>query len=73
MRSKSCPGSTTRVMPSRRIDAVPDDADDNRVLECAVEAASAFIVTGDGDLLRLGGYAGIRILRATDFLRMLPD
>jgi predicted nucleic acid-binding protein len=52
---------------------VPDDADDNRVLECAVEAASAFIVPGDGDLLRLGGYAGIRILRATDFLRMLPD
>jgi hypothetical protein len=28
------------------LDAVPDDSDDNRVLECAVAANSRYIVTG---------------------------
>jgi predicted nucleic acid-binding protein len=36
---------------------------DNRVLGCAVADGSRFIFTGDGDLLRLGTYAGIRILK----------
>ena len=48
--------------------AVADDPDDDRILECAVEARSDFIVTEDKDLLRLGSYEGIGILRAADFL-----
>jgi putative PIN family toxin of toxin-antitoxin system len=38
---------TSLVRPTQTIDAVPADPDDNRVLECAVEAKSQFIVTGD--------------------------
>ena len=34
------------------LDAVPDDPDDNRIVECAVEAKSEVIVTGDKHLLR---------------------
>jgi putative PIN family toxin of toxin-antitoxin system len=64
-------GCTTLVHPTQTIDAVPDDPDDNRVLECAVAANSSYIVTGDGDLLRLGGYAGIRMIRVADFLRLV--
>jgi putative PIN family toxin of toxin-antitoxin system len=63
----------TLVHPTQTINAVPDDPDDNRVLECAVTANSRYIVTGDGDLLRLGSYAGISILRVADFLRLLPS
>jgi hypothetical protein len=37
-------------------------------LERAVAAGSRFILTGDDDLLRLGAYAGIRILKG----RRLP-
>jgi putative PIN family toxin of toxin-antitoxin system len=61
----------TLVHPTQAIDAVPDDPDDNRILECAVEATSAYIVTGDNDLLRLGTYRSIRIVRVADFLKLL--
>jgi putative PIN family toxin of toxin-antitoxin system len=65
---------TRRVRPSEAIDAVMADPDDNRVLECAVAAASQFIVTGDGDLLRLGSYRAIQILRVADFMELIsPD
>ncbi len=63
---------TDLVHPTRTIDAVPDDPDDNRILECAVASASAYIVTGDHHLLRLGSYDGIAILRAAEFLTLLP-
>lgn len=56
------------VAPTEMIDAVLSDADDNRVLECAVAAGSETIVTGDADLLRLGSYRGIEIVKVSDFL-----
>jgi predicted nucleic acid-binding protein len=37
-------------------------------LECAVEAGSECIVTGDADLLRLGQYSGIRIVNVAALL-----
>jgi uncharacterized protein len=64
---------TSRVHPTQTIDdGVPDDPDDNRVLECAVAANSRCIVTGDNDLLQLGSYRGIRIVKVADFLKLLP-
>lgn len=64
-------GCAVRVEPIERLDVIQHDPDDNRVLECAVAAGSRFIVTGDGDLLRLGSYAGIRILKVADFLELI--
>ncbi len=64
---------TELVHPTQRVDAVPDDPDDNRILECAVESGSAYIVTGDHHLLRLGSYGRIAILRAAEFLTLLPS
>lgn len=61
-------GCTHRVTPQRVIDAVPGDPDDNRILECAVASGSECIVTGDKDLLRLGQFEGIQIVRLADFL-----
>ena len=48
---------------------VPDDPDDNRVLECAVDGRAYSIVTGDRHLLRLGSYAGIPIVTVRSFLQ----
>jgi putative PIN family toxin of toxin-antitoxin system len=62
---------TVRVHPDRTIDAVPEDPDDNRVIECAVAAGSHYIVTGDSALLRLGQYGGIRIMRVADFMQLI--
>jgi uncharacterized protein len=59
---------TNRVTPTRTLTVV-DDPDDDRILECAVEAASEFIVTNDKAILRLGEYGGIKIMRVVDFLQ----
>jgi putative PIN family toxin of toxin-antitoxin system len=56
------------VVPTQTLN-VNDDPDDNRILECAIAAGSDYIVTYDKDLLRLGEYAGIKIVRAVDFLQ----
>ena len=63
---------TTQVRPTETIDAVPDDPDDNRILECAVAAASDTIVTGDRHLLGLRDYNGIRIVRVAEYMAGLP-
>lgn len=59
---------TARVKPSTKIDAVKEDPDDNRVLECAEAAGCEYIITGDLDLLRLGKYGEIRIVTVRSFL-----
>lgn len=60
------------VTPTQTVD-VTDDPDDNRILECAIAASSNVIVTYDKDLLRLGEYDGIKIIRAVDFLQRGMD
>ena len=60
---------TNRVTPAQTLDVIKEDPPDNRILECAVEAGSDYIVTWDKDLLRLGSYGNIRIIRAADFLQ----
>ncbi len=57
------------VTPKEIVNAVPDDPDDNRILECAKAAAADTIITGDKDLLRLGSFDGIAIVTAAEFLR----
>jgi len=58
------------VNPSFVLDAVPDDPDDNRVLECAVAGKANCIVSGDRHLLRLGSYEGIAILTVRRFIEI---
>ena len=59
---------TELVVPTREIEAVKEDPTDNRILECAVTGASDYIVTGDNHLLKLGQFAGAKIVKASDFL-----
>lgn len=59
-----------RVTPTRTLKVV-DDPDDDRILECAVEAGSEFIVTNDKAILRLGEYGVIKIMRVVDFLQQI--
>jgi putative PIN family toxin of toxin-antitoxin system len=48
------------------------DPDDNRILECAVEARASAIVAGDGHLLKLHPYKRIAILTPKQFLEDKP-
>ena len=61
-------GVADLVTPTQVIDAIKDDPDDNRVLECAVEGHADYIVTGDHHLLTLGSFHGISLLTVRRFL-----
>ena len=54
------------IVEPARGPAVCRDPSDDRVLECAVEGRADFIVTGDQDLLCLGEYEGIPIVRVSE-------
>lgn len=56
------------VAPGFVLHVVTDDPDDDRVLECAVEAEADFIVSGDRHLLQLGSYNRTTILTVRQFL-----
>lgn len=50
------------VNPEVEIDAIKDDPDDNRILECAVTSGASYIVSGDRHLLELTEYRKIKII-----------
>lgn len=57
------------ISVSISFDMIRSDPDDNRVLECAVEARAHFIVSGDSHLLDLGKFEKIRILSPAEYLK----
>ena len=46
------------------------DHDDDKFIECAVSANALYIVSGDKDLLDLEKYANVKILTASEFLKL---
>jgi len=63
----------TIVTPSKRIFAIQEDPDDNRILECAVEGSANYIVSGDTHLLNLRQYQNIRIVSPDEYLVILYE
>ena len=59
------------ILPDAKINAIPEDPDDNKFLECAVKARADFIITGDKHLLGLGSFRGIKIVTPSEFLKTL--
>ena len=57
------------VEPEEKIEAVPEDPEDNRVLECAVESGANIIVSGDSHLLALQSFGQVKIMNPDEFLR----
>ena len=53
------------VKPDQRVSLCRDE-DDNRILEVAIEARADMILTGDQDLLVLGAFEGIPILKMAE-------
>ena len=62
-----------RCAPKIKLNVVKDDADDNKILECAVHSRSEAIITNDGDLLRMKSFRGIKIMKVHEFLRDGPE
>ena len=55
------------IIPKTEI-SICRDPDDDKFIECAIEADCIYIVSGDNDLLSLGEVGGIRICTPSDFL-----
>jgi putative PIN family toxin of toxin-antitoxin system len=58
--------SLSLVSPTSEIRACRDP-DDDKFIECAVDAKALYIVSGDKDLLDLGSFAGVEIVTAAEF------
>jgi putative PIN family toxin of toxin-antitoxin system len=59
---------TVPVKVTTKIEALPDDPEDNKFIECAVLSGANYIVSGDKHLLELKEYSGIKILKASEYL-----
>lgn len=56
------------VHPREFLQVVRKDPSDDRILECALAAGAAFIVSGDTHLRKLGQFRGTSILGLREFL-----
>ena len=63
-------GFVTLVTPKQRVKIVEDDPDDNKIIECAIESSSRYIITYDKHLLKLGEYQGIKMIKPEDALKV---
>jgi len=63
--------NSTVIEPKSRLNVIRDDESDNRILECAVEGAADYIVTGDKHLLKLREYRRTLILGSENFLKII--
>ena len=58
------------VESASKLDIVRDKRD-NKIIECAFDGKTDYIVTGDADLLELKEFKGIKILKAKEFLEII--
>lgn len=56
------------VSPEKRFQVIPDDPDDDMVLDCAYAGNANFIISGDSHLLNLKAWKSIQILSPSEFV-----
>lgn len=59
------------VEPKTKVLAVYEDPDDNKILECALEAKVDYVVTYDEHLLKLKEFDGMKIVHPRELLRLV--
>lgn len=60
------------IETNTRLHVINEDAEDNRVLECALAAGADVIVSGDKHLISLGKFRKTKILTPREFFDSLP-
>ncbi len=61
------------IKTTSKMDVVKDDPDDNKIVGCAVDSKSDYIITGDPHLLKLKEFKGIKIINSREFIEMVKD
>jgi len=65
---------TNQIQPNIRISIIKEKDADNRILECAIEGKTQYIVSGDKrHLLPLKEHQGIKIISPSDFLELFEE
>jgi uncharacterized protein len=59
--------NSKKVEPKLKLHVINNDAEDNKILECALAAGADFIVSGDKHLLNLGKFKKTKILTPKEF------
>ena len=59
------------IKTSSKIDIVKDDPDDNKIIECAVDSGSDYIITYDKRLLKIVEFKGIKILKPEEIFPII--
>ncbi len=57
----------TLVDPRKKVYIVKEDADDNKIIECAIESGAEYIISYDKHLLKIKEYDGIKIVQPEEF------
>ncbi|MEK6828020.1 MAG: putative toxin-antitoxin system toxin component, PIN family [Nanoarchaeota archaeon] len=59
------------IETKQKVDVIKDDPDDNKVIGCAIESSSDYIITYDKHLLKLKEYKGIKIMKPEEILKII--
>ncbi len=66
--------AVTVIRPQEKVDLLTErDPDDNKILECALEAKADLIITADADLLSLKEFEGVKIMHTTYVKYLFPQ
>ncbi len=58
------------VIPKTKVDVVREDPSDNKIIECAIESNSAYIITYNKHLLNIKEYNSIKIVKPEEVIRL---
>jgi putative PIN family toxin of toxin-antitoxin system len=65
---------TTLIEPVEKIDAIKEDPEDNKILECAIASDSEYIITYDvRHLLSLKEFRGIKIIKPEEMFGIIDS
>lgn len=66
--------AVTVIRPQQKVDILAErDPDDNKILECALEAKADLIITADQDLLSLKEFSGTKIVHISSVRYLFPQ
>lgn len=63
--------NASRVKPTQKVFTVKEDPEDNKFLECALEGKADYLITSDRHLLDLRRFAGTKICKPAQFLKLM--
>ena len=65
--------SVTVIRPLKHVQIITRDPDDNKILECALEAKADLIISADKDLIALKEWEGIKIIHPSSAKYIFPQ